>query len=357
VRINVAIPEAHVDADVLNAALESVTRLNERMLAEGSAPTFEEGLATRGIKWKPEPPGQEHFDHARTVMRRGCGDCDDLAPWQAASLRHTQEDPAAEAVVYRSGPRRWHAVVRRGDGSIDDPSKRAGMGKKVSGVVGAVLPLMPQSSVVGSYIVRPQIAVRRLPQSKLWQARADLPWHWREHLAHDAVKPDDYAMTALHASPVAATALVGALDGICELADCAGFADPDHIDRLEAIAEAIDGATYDELVGEFGEEHAAAAMESVVGFFGGLKKLAKGLARGVSKIAPIAAPIASFVPGGGAAMMALQHGAKLVAPGGRPRAAAAPRAAAFPPPVPPASAYPQPGAYPAGAMNFRCVPF
>ena len=127
-RVNVAIPEAHVDAPVLNAALESVTRLNEEMLAQGEVPTFTDGLK-EGIKWKPEPPGDEHFDHAATVLRRKWGDCDDLAPWQAASLRHTGEDPEARAIVRRSGPKRWHAIVRRGDGSIDDPSKAAGMGQ------------------------------------------------------------------------------------------------------------------------------------------------------------------------------------------------------------------------------------
>ena len=84
-RINVAVPEAHVDAPVLDAALESVTRLNESLLASGEIPSFQAALH-RGIKWKPEPPGAEHFDHGRTVLARGWGDCDDLAPYEAASM-------------------------------------------------------------------------------------------------------------------------------------------------------------------------------------------------------------------------------------------------------------------------------
>src|SRR6185369_900875 len=81
-------------------------------LERKEVPTFEKALP-HGIKWKPEPPGDEHFDHAKTVLARKWGDCDDLAPWQAASLRHTGEDPGAKAVAKRSG---LHRRSRRGRG-------------------------------------------------------------------------------------------------------------------------------------------------------------------------------------------------------------------------------------------------
>jgi len=198
-RINVAVPEAHVDAPVLDAMLESVTRLDQKLLKEGAVPTAKEAIKKHGVRWQPEPPGEEHFDHAGTVMQRGHGDCDDLAPHHAASLRHTGEDPGAKAVVYRSGPMRWHAVVQRSDGSIDDPSRWAGMGQGVSGVgehgfdvvgvdpaeygfAGSGLPLMyaPSTNEVGAYIVKPQVAMK--PVRGAYQARADLPWMWREHI-------------------------------------------------------------------------------------------------------------------------------------------------------------------------------
>ena len=79
------------------------------------------------LRRKPSPracagsqsrPATKRFDHAATVHRRGWGDCDDLAPYHAASLRHTGEDPGATAVVYRSGPNRLarsHATERRHD--------------------------------------------------------------------------------------------------------------------------------------------------------------------------------------------------------------------------------------------------
>lgn len=292
-RINVGVPEAHVQKPVLDAALESVTRLNESLLADKSVPTAKEGIR-KGVLWKPEPEGEEHFDHAGIVMRRRWGDCDDLAPWHAASLRHTGEDPDAQAVVRRSGPHRWHAVVLRGDGSVDDPSRWAGMGRPHP-TRGASVPLMAapgRDQVSGAYIVRPTIAVR--PVDRGFQARADLPWHWRERL-NDPPRPTDYAMVSLHADPVASTALVGAIEGACKLGIAGGFAHPEHIKRLCAVADLCDGADFDEVAACYGEEHARAAQEVVGGLFGGLKKLARGAAKIAKKGLRVATAPASFV--------------------------------------------------------------
>lgn len=261
-RINVAIPEAHVTPPPLNAALEATTRLNESMLAAGEVPTLDKAIKA-GVRWKPEPPGDEHFDHAKTVLARKWGDCDDLAPYHCATLRHTGEDPGCEAIVKRSGPKRWHAVVRRSDGSIDDPSKAAGMGGAPIGVYGATLPLMGHQHAVvggdvGTYMLRPQIAMR--PVRGAVQARADLPWSWRERL-DDKPSPTDYAMTALHTAPLASSALTGAIDGIIRLGVCAGIADPEHINRLAAIAEHAQGVPYREVRGIYGVDHAEAARQ------------------------------------------------------------------------------------------------
>lgn len=323
-RINVAIPEAHVEAPVLDAALEATTRLNESMLKDGHVPTFDDGLK-EGVKWRPEPPGDEHFDHAQTVLHRKWGDCDDLAPWHAASLRHTGEDPEAKAIVRKSGPHRWHAIVQRSDGTIEDPSRAAGMGQH-SGIHGAAVPLMyePPSSVVGgAYIVRPAIAMR--PIRGNWQARADLPWTWREHLS-DKPTASDYAMVSLHQDPVASTALTGAIDGACLLGRCAGFADPAHIDRLCAISDAVEGASYEELAGVYGEEHALAATQLVGSFFGKLKKVAKkatGLAKGALKVATapmreqlhLAASLTKHIPGIGPVSAKMLQSAERAAAG------------------------------------------
>lgn len=227
--IQVAVPETHVSAPVLDAALEAVTRLNESLIASGQAPPFGENVLDR-VRWRPEPPGNEHFDHALKVLARGWGDCDDLAPWRAGSLRATGEDPGATAVVRKSGPSRWHAVVLRSDGSIDDPSRAAGMGA-VHGIPPAATSPMYRAtgtSVAGVYEVRPALAVR--PTSLGWQARADLPW-----------AGTDYAMTALHYAPVASQAITGAIAGIHLLAEAAGFADPSDNAALVAVGALLDG--------------------------------------------------------------------------------------------------------------------
>lgn len=325
-RINVAIPEQHVDAPVLDAALESVTRLNEKMLGEGSVPTFEKGLKY-GVKWRPEPPGQEHFDHAHKVLQRRWGDCDDLAPWHAASLRHTGEDPDATAVAKRSGPSRWHAVVLRGDGSIDDPSKRAGMGQP-QGVIGAALPLMwplPPEGVHGAYLLRPQIAMR--PFRGAIQARADLPWYWREHTTDDKPSASDFAMTALHTAPLASTALTGAIDGLVELAGAAGFALDGDLERLCCVSDAVHGLAnrdqhlWERLCDAYHPAHVRAAQHIVGSFFSKLAHAASSVVSPLSSVVKTVAPMAaSFIPGGSAALKAVElaqkafPGAAAVAP-------------------------------------------
>jgi len=279
-RIAVAVPEPHVSAPVLNAALEGVTRLDEALIQEGSVPQFRQ--AVDDVRWKPEPPGGEHFDHAAIVHGRGWGDCDDLAPWHAASLRVTGEDPAATAIVKKSGPKRWHCVVRRSDGSIDDPSIEAGMPGPgaVVGIRGAAMPLMfrpHRSSVSGVYIPKPHLALRpiqdRHGRPEAWQSRADLPWHWQP-----GDSAADVAMVSLHKSPVSDQAIVGACHGAAVLGMASGMADDDDIDRLDAIASACQGATWEDLAEDYGEEHADAAARVLGSFFG---KLTRGISRAI----------------------------------------------------------------------------
>lgn len=300
-RINVAVPEENVSAPILNAMLEGTTRVNQALLKQGAVPTFRD--AVDGIRWKPEPPGQEHFDHAGIVLERGWGDCDDLAPHHAASLRHTGEDPGAKAVVKKSGPSRWHAVVQRSDGSIDDPSREAGMGQRVHGVAGAFLPVMRGESEVGTYdAARPLLALRpvrdRNGQVEAWQARADLPWH-----QSPGDSPADVAMASLHASPVSSQAVVGAIRGGLVLSNVSGLVHGDTMDEAEAFAEACDGADWYDIAGEYGEDIADFTMQNVGSLFGGLKKAFKKVANN-----PIVNPLklAERLPGpfGGLARMA-----------------------------------------------------
>lgn len=297
-RVVVAIPEAHVTKPVLDGALEAVTRLDEQLIRSGESPTSRQLIAA-GAKWEPEPPGDEHFDHGAMIQRRGFGDCDDWAPLHAATLRATGEDPGAKAIVRKSGNKRWHAIVQRSDGRIEDPSLAAGMPGRgaARGVNGASLPLMPRrSSVVGAYLDMPQLALRpvadRAGQLEAWQARADLPWHW-----HPGKSPMDVAMVSLHRSPVSSQAIVGAVRGAFELG-MASDAHPEQLKRLSALADACEGCPFEELESAYGRQHAQAASQIVGSFFGkALRKVGKFAKKAV-------APALSLVPGGGLATAA-----------------------------------------------------
>jgi len=296
VRINVAVPEAHVRAPVLNAALEAVTRLDEDMIRSGELAPFD--MRNPGVRWRPEPPGQgEHFDHGRLVSGRGWGDCDDLGPWLAAT-RRVQGDRGAHAFVRKSGPARWHALVRRGNGRVEDPSLAAGMpGPGNHGVHGAVQPLMlVGSSVVGTYLARPQLAIRPTiePGGEIesWQARTDLPWHTR-----GGTSPGDVAMVSLHRSPVSDQSLVGALEGAIALGEASDVADEEHLERLRCLSDMVQGCTWEEAAREYGPEHATAAGHIVGKLFKGLgrklKKFGRGFGKVIKPIARFAAPAAA----------------------------------------------------------------
>jgi hypothetical protein len=190
----------------------------------------------------------------------------------AASHRVKGTDPGARAIVVRSGPSMWHAVVQRSDGRIEDPSEAAGM-RSSHAITGAALPFMsaPTQGVSGAYILRPQLALR--PTASGWQARTDLPWNWQG----GAPTPTDFAMAALHQAPIAATALNGALDGAIELGEVCGAADPEHLERLRCMSDFVAGMPLHELAEEYGHEHARAASQVVGSFWSHIKHLASPL--------------------------------------------------------------------------------
>jgi hypothetical protein len=199
-RIRLAIPDSLVGSSTVEPALESVTRLNQALLREGLVPRLSTLLRRRKVRWAPEPRGHgEHFDAADTVVSRGWGDCDDLAPYWAAELRETGADPHARVTMRRTGAHRWHAVVRRSDGSVDDPSAAAGMPSSVEGVaIGHDRPLRAGAPVVD---------VANWPGWG-WLARADLPLGDYVSLAH-------YALAQEPRTAAAEAAVAGACSGVC----------------------------------------------------------------------------------------------------------------------------------------------
>lgn len=113
-----------VDGPSLTSAVIGLQLENEQWLrAHPGTPA----LYASGVRYRREPPGREEWEPIPVVLTKGWGDCEDLASWRAAELRVTGEDPHARVHVYQSAPTTWHVVVRRGDGSIEDPSRKLGM--------------------------------------------------------------------------------------------------------------------------------------------------------------------------------------------------------------------------------------
>lgn len=250
--VRIAVPEEHVSPAILNAGLEMNTRVNEALIRAGDAPTFDKAVKN-GLRWRPEPPGLESFDHAGKTMGRKWGDCDDLAPHRAATLRVTGEDPLAKAVVYKSGPGRWHAIVQRGSGSLEDPSQTAGMqvrkGSKAEGIPAAVVGCMATGrGVDGS--VRPFTAVRR--DGTGWTARTDLPINDVGHAISTRV---------FGASPAAA--LAGSMRGACVIGHCVGVGDEEHIAKLWALQGLLRGDSAAQVAAVCGVDCTKDALQSL----------------------------------------------------------------------------------------------
>lgn len=99
-------------------------------------------LYTSGVRYEEEPhwtfQGEpvEEFATVPVVLKRGWGDCDDLAPWRCAELRLRHRENAKIRIQWQRqqlpngqlGRKYFHIVVRRADGSIEDPSLKLGMG-------------------------------------------------------------------------------------------------------------------------------------------------------------------------------------------------------------------------------------
>lgn len=305
-RIRLAFPDSIVSPATIAAALEASTVANEALGARGALPDIEHAIRDRLVRWKPEPfTDGEHFDLAPEVLRRGWGDCDDLAPWLAAQLRMEGED--ARAVAIRSGAQRYHAVVEREDGQILDPSKWAGMGSSSSkGVAGhGYHPLVEPG----------WNALALVPHHNGWGARADLALDGDEHFASVSWDPDpkralDRAVAGLIAGCDGYELELG--DGLADLAaSCAPIA---SVARGRAYSSRSHGPMSESLNVGFGlsdiTDMAASAIPGggianslLKGAFGGKggapAAAPDGGGGGAPVTAPIAAPAGSKAKGGG----------------------------------------------------------
>lgn len=239
--IRLAVPDELDDQDrkaALDAALESVTRTAASQVRRGKVPPAAGEIKSGRVRWEPEPPGAEHFDLPSTVIGRGWGDCDDLAPWHAGSLRASGRDPGARAIVKKSGPKRWHAIVQRSDGSIEDPSAHAGM-YSVSGggldpaTVGAAAPIQQAMSADGRMcLALCPTKDRRHPL--VFFTRIDAP---------DRLEPWDWSSMSASTSP--AHSIVRAIKTVRAVAG--DDMEPEDDARLAAVHDLVLGADPEEV--------------------------------------------------------------------------------------------------------------
>ena len=102
-------------------------------------------LYDSGVVYEREPPGREDWQDIHTTLRRGGGDCEDLATWRAAELL-VRGIPAKAfgkprpmlipascpegALTCQDEPQMgtlWHILVRLPNGKVEDPSRNLGM--------------------------------------------------------------------------------------------------------------------------------------------------------------------------------------------------------------------------------------
>jgi hypothetical protein len=114
-------------AATFSAALEGLTSLDEAILrASPGLPR----LAVAGVRYSKEDTSKWRTIDDILSGRNGpkmAADCEALAPWLAAERRVYDGDADAQVLVYPSGGNKFHAVVLRGDGTIEDPSVALGM--------------------------------------------------------------------------------------------------------------------------------------------------------------------------------------------------------------------------------------
>ncbi len=107
--------------DAYDAALEGLTEVNQVLLGKKDFPRVYDS----DVRYEARP--YHKWIDVADIVGQGWADCEGLAAWRTAELRHSGEDPDAHLVTYQTGPHKYHAVVMRGDGGIEDPSARLGM--------------------------------------------------------------------------------------------------------------------------------------------------------------------------------------------------------------------------------------
>lgn len=87
-------------------------------------------LYTTNVRYELEPPGREDWQDWPTTLRRGVGDCEDLANMRSAELFVKAGIKARPTFIWKpkqDGSNLYHIIVAKPDGTEEDPSRRLGM--------------------------------------------------------------------------------------------------------------------------------------------------------------------------------------------------------------------------------------
>lgn len=118
---------------VARCLAEAAILSNRALIADRKAqgkplPSIYSGI----VRYQNEVPGKpDECVDIPTIIQRGHGDCLHLSCWRVAELREKGEKARIIITRQRSkitpNKRIFHVLVRRGDGSKEDPSKLLGM--------------------------------------------------------------------------------------------------------------------------------------------------------------------------------------------------------------------------------------
>lgn len=87
-------------------------------------------LYSSGVRYQREPRSREEWQDIPTALKLTRADCEDLASWRVAELRHRGINARAHLKWFHSRKVNltlYHVQVKLPDGTIEDPSAKLGM--------------------------------------------------------------------------------------------------------------------------------------------------------------------------------------------------------------------------------------
>jgi len=106
----------------MEPAVEGLAAINCYILRalQGSAPRISD-YDTQVVRYRN--PGEERWRTIADILDTGEADCKSLVAAVCAEYRVYDGEPAVPVVYLTGREGRYHAVVRRADGTIEDPSR------------------------------------------------------------------------------------------------------------------------------------------------------------------------------------------------------------------------------------------